>query len=287
MDQNLIDTIYRRHMASAYKVSAEGTWIDRSALGMALWLALTEFAERTTIKRVDEAAVELQLLGEWLHANVDEPSQALAVTNRARDAIRNLQDRLAAEIDSNSHLQQQLAGAVNGRQAAQEEVVELRQHVPSLEACLVTVETDAARLRQQVASLEKQLASASAIIEALEGRLAQTAPPVALDTPHGNGKTAPATAAEQGESLLDAVGDLVRKSTSLRDDLAHGRQLFAELPRDIRLQLVQEVLARGNGLLATTEIFDVNKPAWMPRARTLTQSFKCKFAELATLQLEP
>jgi hypothetical protein len=59
----LTELIYDRHIQALRRVTADGTWIDESAARMALWLALTEQAERLGSEPAPQ--VKLAALGYW------------------------------------------------------------------------------------------------------------------------------------------------------------------------------------------------------------------------------
>lgn len=62
MDNQQLDAIYKRHMTAIERVSAGGTWIDRSAVGIVLSLAIDEAASTAVLRCENESEMAVSQL---------------------------------------------------------------------------------------------------------------------------------------------------------------------------------------------------------------------------------
>jgi hypothetical protein len=278
MDQT--EQIYARHMRAIDRAGAGGTWIDRSACAVVLHLALSEQAEKLAYQPTADALCQLDA---WLDANSDTAHpERQDVIERAQDAIRELQDRLTAELASNVELRQQLAGAINGRQAAQEEGVRLALACQGLETGLAAAQNEAAMLRQQRAALQDLLDLAEhdrAELAAKLGHLTdQHATAVAPASSNDNGHVTAAELLPQTTALSSAAQDYWI-------GMGRGAHTWRTLPKQIRLEMIQFVLSGpAQGIRMTMAEFDAQKPVWMPVASSLPKTFGCTWEQLPTVE---
>ena len=80
---------------------------------------------------------------------------------------------------------------------------------------------------------------------------------------------------------------LSEMAEAFRESLEIAEATWRKVPKQIRLELVQAVLAQPteSGRPMTTGEFNRVKPAWMPKSRGLPTTFGCAWSELPALRL--
>lgn len=156
--QQITEQIYNRYLQALRRVSGDGTWMDEPAVRMALWLSLTEQADRLDSKPAPDIGElsELQRLHAWLDDNID-PSlgKPVNIVDRAMDAIRHLQDAWAAEAGANASLTSDLAAAKNEMTGLRGRCAALEDNQGNCASAVAAAQNEAAMLRQQRAELQE------------------------------------------------------------------------------------------------------------------------------------
>ncbi len=304
----ITEQIYNRHLQALRRVSGDGTWMDESAVRMALWLSLTELAERLGAEpapvhaswtnvvvnppfgagvepHVTVTPADLVRLGEWLDENLEEQDltdQSRPAAERAKDAIRDLQDRLNAETGANITLRQYIANLERDQVAAVSEAGMLRQQRTDHGERIQALESEISSQRAALADLQQSERMATNRVVELQALLAaHQAAPVALASPNGHGPAAPAAdflapKADVPEGLSPAAEDAWRS--------CQQGASFRRLPAAIRLELVQAVLRQAEiGQPMKMSEYDTFKPSWMPSANGMPTVFGCTWLDLPDL----
>lgn len=279
MDHTAItDQIYTRHVRGLRRATGDGTWLEEPVVRMALWLALTEQAERLSAEPAPNISKlgELERLRAWLDDNIDPAQESHTnPVERALDAIRTLQDAWAAEVSANSSLQ-------SGLTTAQNEVAMLRQQRADLQACLETKDIDLTNERARADALQEQLENLTEVAlqnqrelrEARAGGQPLTTAPLAAGANEHNGISRTPTPTTNWT-------DLSTEANEYREGLERGAHSWRKLPLVIRLELVQAVLRQHDN--PKQDDFDVIRPAWMPQASGLPRQFGVTWTELPTV----
>lgn len=147
-----------------------------------------------------------------------------------------------------------------------------------------------------------QLPVAVTITVTLDGEMAmpvvKEAPAAPVNFPLTDGQGAARVPVREEENGMDEVDKVdgvdwgVTGLTSLanqaRLSLNGGSMTWRKVPKAVRLELVQAVLAQPteSGKAMTMGEFDRMRPAWMPKAGSLPTTFGCAWDELPGLRLD-
>lgn len=288
-----LDQIYNRYMTALDRVTGRGVWMDTGAVRLALQLALDDAhaaGSQAAQRAAQEVSKELDRLTEYLvhHGHADEgiynePAGAtiacaigtigrLVLANSHLDNPQPRTDSLAAWLASNLDVvvdgETPMAQAINVLTYYHDKCTSLEDIVSRKDAALAAAQNEAAMLRSELEILK-----------------AAQAAPVALTTPNGNGKTAPALTVHAMPLPLDpgALG-LSPMAAEYWEGCARGTHPFRKLPLEIRLEMIQAILRLSppEAPLAMTG-YDSMKPDWMPMASGLTKTFGCSWLDLPAL----
>ncbi len=253
MNTNKItEQIYKRHLLALRRVSGEGTWMDESAVRMALWLSLTEQAERLEAEPAPDVS---GLQDAW--------AAEAAANERLKDEMIKLRGRCAALEDNQDNLQAALA-------AAQDRAAMLRQQKDELEELYAVRGMDLANEIANNANLSEELAQFKALQVA----------PVALASLNGHGDQLQqidhptwahpaAVGAEPGEPWAAALPPAYQ---ALAVKLENGELKWNNLTRTEKAAILTTVLQQMKAPI-TMKSYDQNRPHYMPTASALAMMF--------------
>lgn len=258
------EAIYQKYINAMQQITGDGTWVDWSAVRLALRLAVQD-AHAAGMATCSGVADDLAAIA----ANQDKALQhALAQVDPLREERNTLIQQLAQLDADNASLTQRLRvldGVQAGAARLRQEIADLREQV------IPEYQAELAKATAEIDRLTRENGIAVATFNSLREPATNGAGPVAESLP------APLQATWWYDNLDEETNDW-------RVSIEAGRRTFRQVPKGQRLLLAQAVArAIGQGALPKQSDFDAGKPHWMPGAGGLAQAFGCNWAELLTV----